>query len=646
LEWQLSKTEILQLYASHAPFGGNVVGLDAACWRYFGRERNTLSWGEAALLAVLPNSPGLIHPGRNRNQLKAKRDGLLRRLHAHHVIDSLTSELAQAEPLPDEPLPLPRMARHLLPGVKQHGQNEVLRSTLNYDLQNQVEAILKTHHKRLMGNLIHNAAALVADVATGEVLVYAGNVNNGDRFNGDDVDIIQAPRSTGSILKPFLYAAMLDEGKILPRTFLPDVPTFINGFAPRNFNKHFDGAVAADQALIRSLNIPAVNLLREYRYERFHSLLGNIGMTTLNKPPDHYGLSLILGGAEGTLWDVCGMYASMARTLNNYFTHPGKNKYSRSDYHPLTYLTKQSSESGDLEETTWINAAAIFNTVDALKELYRPGEETGWRMFESARPIAWKTGTSFGFRDGWAVGMTPRYVVGVWAGNADGEGRPGLTGTDAAAPILFEIFAALRDDGPWFKRPEMEMEHIAICSQSGHRRSEQCVAVDTVWVPARGLGSGMCPYHKRVYLSRDGKTRVHSQCENVSRMIAASWFVLPAVQEHYYKAHSHSYRSLPPYRMDCAGTSALQAMDVIYPRSGSKVFIPRDINGKPGQVVFQIAHRNPDTKVFWHLDGEYVGVTEKTHNFGLNPPSGWHELILVDEKGESIKYRFQVLSEL
>ncbi|HEY9046726.1 MAG TPA: transglycosylase domain-containing protein, partial [Ohtaekwangia sp.] len=311
LELRYSKEEILALYASHAPFGGNVVGIDAACWRYFGRDAKELSWSEACLLAVLPNAPSLIHPGKNRAQLKTKRDRLLDKLQAIGKIDAFTCSLAKEEPIPEEPQLLPRAARHLLTRMRADGlAGKKLQSTLDYALQQRVEQILQDHHDRLIGNRIHHAAAIVADIQTGNVIAYVGNIANGKNYRGDDVDVAVAPRSTGSILKPFLYAAMLDEGKILPRTMLPDIPVFINGFTPKNFSHEYDGAVPADKALIRSLNIPAVYMLRDYRYEKFHSLLKSLGMTTLSYPPDHYGLSLILGGGEGTLWDIAGMYAS------------------------------------------------------------------------------------------------------------------------------------------------------------------------------------------------------------------------------------------------------------------------------------------------------------------------------------------------
>ena len=189
------------------------------------------------------------------------------------------------------------------------------------------------------------------------------------------------------------------------------------------------------------------------------------------------------------------MYASMARTLNNYWEHPGKNRYNRRDFHPPHYIEQRyesginpDGAEGNLEATSWLSAAAIFQTFDALKEVYRPGEESGWKYFSSSKKIAWKTGTSFGFRDAWAIGVTPHYAVGVWVGNADGEGRPGLTGTEAAAPLMFDIFSQLKDDS-WFRAPAQEMEIITICSQSGYRNSAWCNDVDSVFVTREGLQS-------------------------------------------------------------------------------------------------------------------------------------------------------------
>jgi penicillin-binding protein 1C len=647
LELRYSKDEILGLYASHAPFGGNVVGLDAACWRYFGMDAKDLSWAEAALLAVLPNAPAMIHPGKNRALLKAKRDKLLDKLQEAGKIDAFTCKLSKEEPVPLQPHSLPRMARHLLLRMSKEGLAEKkVTSTIDEHLQHRVEQIVEDHHHRLRGNQVFNAAVLVLSVDNGHTLAYAGNVADASGGNGSDVDIITSPRSTGSILKPFLYAAMLNEGKMLPHTLLPDVPLIINGFAPKNFSKKYDGAVHADQALIRSLNVPAVYMLKDYRYEKFHSLLKDIGITTLSKPADHYGLSLILGGAEGTLWDIAGAYASMARTLNRYFERAGKNRYDRGDFHAATYaVTANDTTKTELSAHSWLSASSVFLTFGALKEVYRPGEETGWRYFNSAKQIAWKTGTSFGFRDGWAIGVTSDYVVGVWVGNADGEGRPGLTGTEAAAPLMFDVFAQLPVSA-WFKQPHMEMQRILTCKKSGYRRTAYCEEADTVWVTKESLGTLACPYHKIVHLTADMKYRLHSECARIDKMKHLQWFVLPPVQEYYFKSQNLTYKSLPPYRSDCQLSTALAGMDMIYPKSYARIFIPRDIDGKPGSSVFEAAHRNPDTTIFWHLDGEYIGTTKKVHHLPINPKEGAHILTLIDEHGEALERHFEVISRI
>lgn len=647
LELRYSKEEILSLYASHAPFGGNVVGLEAACWRYFGRSPQHLSWSEAALLAVLPNAPALIHPGKNRALLREKRDRLLDRLYRAGRIDALGCALSKKEPIPEKPKALPSLASHLLVRMKkEEGEGRKSVSTLDYDLQQRVEETLLSHHKHLKGNEIYNGAVLVLDVNSGKALAYAGNVRSGSSAHGEQVDIITAPRSTGSILKPFLYAAALDEGLILPETLLPDIPVFMNGFSPENFSKEYDGAVPASRALIRSLNVPSVFLLRDYRYEKFYTLLKNSGFTTLRKHPDHYGLSLILGGAEGTLWDITGMYASMARTLKNYFHHPGKNRYVRKDFHAPVYVANGAVDQvAEREITSWLSASSIYQTFEVLKELYRPEEQSGWRYFVSAKKIAWKTGTSFGFRDGWAVGVNGDYAVGVWVGNADGEGRPGLTGISAAAPLLFDVFSLLPGKA-WFDMPASEMQPVATCRNSGQRAAYHCENIDTVWTTRRGLDAPACTYHKTIHLSGEGKLQVHSGCAAVAAMRHVKWFVLPPVQEYYFRAKNISYKSLPPFRNDCQRAAVISSMDLVYPKANARIIIPRDFDGKPGSSVFELAHRNDKASVFWHLDGVFIGSTRGVHRLALNPREGRHILTLVDQNGESLQESFTVISTL
>ncbi len=642
LELSYSKKEILALYTSNAPFGSNVVGIDAAAWRYFGRSADKLSWAENATLAVLPNAPSLIYPGKNQERLIAKRNRLLDQLLRAGIIDKETCELSKQEPLPGKPHAIPQIAPHLLQRAAKEGfSGQRVLSSIDGHLQDRVNEIIENHHKILKTNEIHNACAIVLDVATGNVLAYVGNTDNtGKPEYNSDVDVINAPRSTGSILKPFLFASMLNDGDILPTTLIPDIPTQIAGYAPQNYNVTFDGAVPAKRALARSLNIPAVRMLQNYGIEKFNYNLKKIGMTTLNYTPDHYGLSIILGGSEAKLWDLVAMYASMARTLNNYTAYGGK--YNKNDFHPASYLPLPE-KSADLGDHAYFDAASIYLTFEAMVEVSRPDEDASWRQYTSANKVAWKTGTSFGFRDGWAIGVTSKYVVGVWVGNADGEGRPGLTGIQAAAPVLFDIFSVLKP-AKWFTPPYDEMEKIAICHQSGCRASDICTPLDTVWVQKAGLRSEPCPYHKMIHLDASGMYRVNSNCEDVNKMQHVSWFVLPPAMEWYYKSKNPSYRELPPYRSDCE-TGNISAMEIIYPKQFSKIYVPVELDGSMGKTIFEVAHRKANTTIYWHLDGKYIGSTQNVHQMGLAPDEGIHILTLVDADGESIVQQFEIVSK-
>jgi penicillin-binding protein 1C len=648
LESGSSKKEILALYSSNAPFGGNVVGLDAASWRYFGCPPSDLSWSEAATLAVLPNSPSLIHPGRNRDLLLDKRNRLLNKLYSSGKIDSITFFLSTMEPLPDEPVPLPALAPHLLDNACLSKKGERIRTTLVKSIQERAEIIVEEHHKILKYNEIHNAACIILEVETGDVLAYVGNTLNPDQpEHGSDVDIITSPRSTGSILKPLLFCLMLNEGSILPGTLIPDIPTHYSGFTPENFSLTYDGAVPAKMALSKSLNIPAVRMLQQFGLERFHYYLRKLGMTTIDKPADHYGLSLILGGAEGTLWDITGIFCSLARILKHYNDYDGH--YFESDLRNPNYLLSLSDRLNPdkvkklVSGNSMVNAGSIWLTFQSLKEVNRPESETGWRYFASSDHVAWKTGTSFGFRDGWAVGTTPDYTVGVWTGNADGEGRPNLTGIQAAAPVLFDIFDFL-PSGAWFDIPADELTYVPVCRQSGHRAGMYCTEIDTILIPEQGLNTIPCPYHIIVHLTSDGKYRLNSECASTYDMQNVSMFVLPPVQEWYYQSKNPEYKPLPSLYPDCNSTENIAEMDLIYPKDNSRIYIPVELNGNKGQVVLEAAHRKHDAIIYWHLDHEYIGTTRYIHQIGISPESGEHTLTLVDESGNTLSKKIEVLT--
>jgi len=651
LEAGYSKQEIMKLYAANAPFGSNVVGLEAASWRYFGRSPQSLSWGEMATLAVLPNSPALVHPGRNITKLITKRNNLLDQLAKQQIIDQSTAELSKLEPVPGKPLPLPQHAPHLLnrfkaERIKLKLTSTRIKTTLNEQLQLKINALLKRYNNRYRANDIDNIAALVLDVKKGTVLAYAGNIYQPENAELEShVDMIKAPRSPGSTLKPILYASMLHDGLILPKTLIPDVPTQIGNYSPQNYDLGYDGAIEADRALSRSLNIPAVKMLQTYKYPRFYDQLKKLGISTLNQPADHYGLSLILGGSEVTMWDLAKTYMGMARTLNHNNDYQGL--YNPHDYDDPVYVQGMGIKKPDqeeLERNTLLDNGSIWNTFNAMEELMRPGEEGLWEQFSSSQRLAWKTGTSFGFRDAWAVGLNPDYVVCVWVGNADGEGRPGLTGIDAAAPVMFDIFRQL-PAGKWFKTPKNKLKKMMVCRQSGYKAGEYCTDKIEQLVPPAGEKTVVCPYHRVIHLDHTASFRVTDLCERPSDMVHQSWFILPPAMEYYYKEKHSEYKPLPPYLNGCNDSGNNYVMDMIYPKNYASVYIPLELNGQRGKVVFTATHKNRASQIYWHIDNEYIGTTENQHQLSLSPLPGKHTLTLVDDKGERLVQQFTVLDK-
>lgn len=637
LEFRASKEEILSMYVSHAPFGGNVVGLDAAAWRYFGHSAEELSWAESAMLAVLPNAPAMIHLSKGRKMLLSKRNRLLKQLLEEKIIDSSTYELAVTEPLPDEPHPLPQIAPHLVSHFYKERNGQYTRSTIDRGIQTHIEDLAERWSNEFNRSDIRNLAILVIDIPANQVIAYCGNVHFDRKQSGSQVDVIQAPRSTGSILKPFLYYAMLQEGSLLPDMLLPDIPININGFTPQNFSLQYEGAVPASEALARSLNIPAVMMLQRYGVPKFHNFLQQTGFKTITRPSSHYGLSLILGGAEATLWDVTNAYAQMGRALVPDLT-PRLTKEKEAKITEAKDEDEEEKEEKKTARHTYIwDKGAVWQTFNALKEVNRP-EEIDWKSIPSMQAIAWKTGTSYGFRDAWAVGVTPRYAIGVWVGNATGEGKPGLVGAQTAGPVLFDIFNYLPASS-WFERPTGVFVDAEVCRQSGHLKGRFCEETDTVLILPAGLRTDACPYHHLITLAADEKHRVYENCANTEPVFQKSWFTLPPVWEWYYKQHHPEYRPLPPFKAGC-GEDTFQPMQFIYPPINAHIRLPKQLDGSKGFLTVELAHTDPNATVFWHLDDTYLMQTQDFHKISLQPASGKHSLTAVDGEGNTVSTTF------
>lgn len=604
------KETILRYYASNAPFGGNVVGLETAAWRYFGREVYDLSWAEAATLAVLPNSPALMHPGKNRSALQEKRDGLLLDLLEEGIIDEVEYELGVAEALPQAPKALPTIASHYLEKCKLEGNgNYKFVSNIDYLMQSNVSEILKLHEAYNQSRGIKNASVVIRENKTGEIICYLGNTK-GDKKSKYN-NMASTPRSTGSIIKPLLYACSMEESLVAPKQLLSDVPIQVDGFQPKNYDKNYRGLVPANEALSKSLNIPFVLMLQEYGVDRFINRLHEFGFTTINKNADHYGLSLILGGAEITLEDLTSCYAQIGKLA-----------------------TEESSPSSFLHPST------AYHMFDAMTELQRPNEDNYWESFSSSTKLAWKTGTSYGHRDAWAIGVSPEYTIGVWVGNSDGEANPNIIGSSLAGPILFDIVHGLNGLTE-FKEPIDDLVSMNICSRTGLKAGTACQDKHISWLSPSLTDIDMCHYHKKVFVDQSRSYLVNQDCYEQS--IDTSWFVVAPKEALFLKNFDPSYEALPMKHEDCVQSDRGTYIDIVYPQEKSSFAIPNNLKSEKEKIVCEVAHQFPSSRIYWHLDDEYLGMTEEFHKISIESGIGKHRLYVIDDQGRYDETVFEIV---
>lgn len=632
LETQLSKIDILNYYAANAPMGGNTVGIETAAWRYFGRRLAELSWAESALLAVLPNNPAAMHLSRSRDKLRKKRDFLLHKLWQQGTLTEQDYRLSLLESIPERPRRWPNYAQHLLDRLSQQAPNQaVFYTQIDHRLSQKIAFITRQHSRRLGAIGIHNLALVVVDNASMQVKAYVGNVAYSQRVeDASHVDIASRPRSSGSTLKPFLYAALLDNGDITPQTLIPDVPTAYGNYQPSNYDQSFRGAVTARTALTASLNIPSVRMLNSYSYQAFYERLQTLGFSDLFRPADEYGLSLILGGAEVSLTDLTAAYANLSRRAQT--------------AQALTVLPLRYGESDQTNATPYpFSQGAAWLTLDTLSDVTRPGLHKIHRLFSGSARVAWKTGTSYGLRDGWAVGTTAKVTVGVWVGNANGEGRQLLTGTRAAAPILFDTLNVIKDLG-WPEEPSAALKSIEVCRENGFLPKFGCPR-DTVSIPVEAQFEKVSPHHFQVTVDRNSGLRSSISCNPRGRIISKTFFQLPPSQAAFYRIAHASYRPVPDFEANCIpDRRALKgSFEITYPRIDQVISLPRYMNGQQGEVIFRAKAKKDSAKLFWHLDKRYLGATQTFHELSETVSPGDHLLRVVDQQGVWQEVKFLVI---
>lgn len=627
IEMHTSKDNILSAYVNHAPYGRNIIGYQAASLKYFQKLPRDLSWSEAATLAVLPNAPGMVSPGQNNRILTQKRDFLLNKLYDNNVFSELTLKTALNEPLVNRVFPLNRSAEHLTNLIHTKGPEvDVVETTIDLKLQQYIEYVCQNYQHNIEQFGIHNLSALVVENKTGFVKSYIGSANFTDLLNLGQNDGVQAPRSSGSILKPFLYALSIDEGLISTKALIKDIPTYYDGFSPSNADHKFRGIVPAEEALIRSLNIPAVRLLNSYGTSSFYYFLKQTGVSTLFRPADGYGLTLILGGAEVTPWDIAQLYRGLALDGN---------------FLPISYLKRDSLEV-QIGNNQLISKGSIYQVREAMKELNRPGEEQFWKQYMGSRSIAWKTGTSYGHKDAWAAGITPNYTVVVWAGNFSGEGNVKLGGATIAGPLMIELFNYLGNKHDnWFEKDEMAFTTVKICKETGYQAGPYCSKIKYTDYPKQAKPLKICPYHRKFEVNNDEDKTVCSLCWEEGHH-EKNYLVYPPEVVYQLNQMGNYPKSVPVHNRKCSGTYATSQMNFIYPKDSSKIWLPVDFNHERQKLVFKLATNQPNELVYWYIDDVYLGVTLVKHEKVIDMDEGWHVMTANSQNGATTNITFQV----
>lgn len=621
-----SKNTILEYYVSNAPYGGNIVGVETASWRYFNKSSFNLTWAEAATLAVLPNQPSYIYPGKNQILLLKKRNTLLYKLYKEEVISEMDYQLSIEESLPQKVYKIPNYCYHLAQEIKPEFRNGLVKTTLDITIQKKVSEIIDMYTPLYRLNQINNMSALVIDANTSEILAYVGNVN--DTVSGNKINMITRARSSGSTLKPLLYAHMLEDGYLTSQSLLQDIPMDINGYEPNNNSFNFDGLVPASHALTRSLNIPWILALKNYGYEKFYKILKLAGCKHFLKSANHYGLSLVVGGGEIELLELANIFLQMSNKLI------GKNQDQ------LAHFIQGEKEYTNHE--IGLSKGAIWLTFDALTNVIRPENEPNWQ-YRPSQTLAWKTGTSHGYRDAWSVGVNSNYVIAVWVGNSEGNGRSGLTGIKKAAPIMFDILNSLSNKPKsWYQKPLSDLKTIKVCSESGYLPTTYCNKTVSIEYPANSILKEKCPYHTKLFLDSTSSFQVNASCYPIDKMVEKNWFKLPIVEENYYKIVNPLYKPTPPFHPNCDQIDKLN-MDIVFPKQNSKIIV--STSNISNKIIFQAIHRTDSARIHWFIDRQFIGSTVSEHKISLDPTQGQHILTIQDNLGNFLTRKFSVIKE-
>ncbi|HYC60736.1 MAG TPA: penicillin-binding protein 1C [Thermoanaerobaculia bacterium] len=630
-----SKRELLAIYINLAPYGSNIEGVGAASWFYFAKEPRRLSLGEIALLTTLPRSPNRYDPFRDPKAARVARDRVLAQLHERGAFTVREIGEARHQPLPRKRRSVPFAAPHWCELARRESPSTSrLHTTLDAGVQRIAQQRVTARAAALQSRGIGNAAVVVIDNITRDVRALVGSANFFDTRHGGQNNGAIARRSPGSALKPFLYAKAIDDGRIVPDTYLLDIPTDYSGYVAENYDGTYRGRVTTRDALVASLNAPAVRLVSDLGVDSFLTMLRRGGLRTLDRRASHYGLPLVLGAGEVRLLDLTNLYATLAEG--------GVHKPVR------MFCMECGSKAAALKAAALPphsklmspEAAALITSV--LCELRRPDMPQGWELTADTPRIAWKTGTSYGHRDAWSIGFSSRYTIGVWIGNFDGHGVKGLSGSEDAAPLLFDLFRAL-DGTSVARRTARRIETIDVCAISHQLPAPHCrkrVSIEHVAGVSR-LTS--CAIHRLLIVDAKSGERLRGDCVADRPSIARVFEIDPPELVSYRRANGEQVVTLPPLSAACDDVDSEQRPRIVSPDPSTPYRIRRDAPLRFQEIRLAAESGSDVSSLYWYQDGVLVAAQQPERSVFVQPVVGVHHIAVVDDLGRSHSVTYEVM---
>ena len=624
LELSYSKAELLESYFNLAPYGGNIEGVGAAAYLYFYKTPDSLSLAEAALLTAIPSSPSQIRPDRDATTCLAQRNRVLRRLKDGGLISPDDYDQALREELPLQRVAPAVTAPHFCQSVAAVNPNRSeIFSTIDYALQRTCERLARNYREGLTQKGINNLSVVALDNCTGELRAMVGSPDFSDGAHQGQINGALAPRSPGSALKPFIYALGFERGLISPALKVEDLPVNFAGYSPITYDNQYHGLVSAGEALIQSLNVPAVNLTARVGLRDFYDLLHRGGITTLNRKYFEYGLPLVLGSGEVTLLELTNLYAVLARG---------------GTFLPVRMVRTDQAPS----PVRLLSAEACYLITELLAELKRPDLPASWEFTPDMPRVAWKTGTSYGRKDAWAIGYNPDYTIGVWAGNFSAEGSVAIVGAETAAPLMLDIFAQLGagGDNRWFRMPP-GIDRRLVCTASGRVPDEACPeTIMEHYIPGVSPAE-KCRVHRRVLVDTQTGYQVCRWCaagKRTTEKIIEDWPPRPAA----WLGARGIISLIPRHNPRCRGLLAGEVPVITSPEEDA-VYVLRPSAPRYFQkILFAVSAAADTRRIFWFLDGRLFSTADDNSRVFYAPQPGSHHLMCVDEYGRSSSMTFQV----